>query len=228
VKERYLSHVLTTKPCIKVPRQKLKCAILDWNGTIFDDTDAVFSATTDGLSALGYPPPTFRRFRRTSAQDPVTHLHALGVTDTEHCRIFCAEFFGRYKRALAAHPPKVRERFPELLNVFREQGVSTAIVSNHPTEMLLGEVQQFNVEVDIVVGRNEENFSKRKRAQSLLDKLQINADQVTVIGDGMADVALATDLGALCIAVSWGMTSPGRLKKLGIQVVSCPSQIVVD
>jgi phosphoglycolate phosphatase-like HAD superfamily hydrolase len=94
--------------------------------------------------------------------------------------------------------------------------------------MLQADVKRHQVQVDHVVGREEDSFCKRQRAVRLLERLRVPPTKVVVIGDGLADEQLSKCLGARCIGVSWGMTHPTRLRELGVPVIASSSQIIVD
>lgn len=108
-----------------------------------------------------------------------------------------------------------------LLNA-KASGAMIAIASNKPQkstdEVYAKYLKQFDF--DYVYG-NREGFSHkpdRECGELILRALDARAEDTLVVGDGETDVKFAQNLGAACVAVTWGYRSAVTLEKEGAEI----------
>ncbi len=198
-----------------------KLAVFDWNGTLFDDTEANLIGANACLKAFGVEPIDLDRYR-DSFDFPVIHLYQRnGVSPDEFLSSpdkSSKLFVDVYEEA--ALKCGLREGTIDLLEWLKENNFSIIILTNHLTTNVQRQLERFNIwyYFDHLSGNisNESVISKmnkEKRMREYLEKNNINPEDAFIIGDSFEEPEIARHIGMKSINILGGCISEKRLKK---------------
>ena len=199
--------------------------VWDWNGTLFDDGDALVLATIEAFSETGLPEVTRERYQAHFTR-PISEFYdklaGKTLTPTEQAAV--DEHFQRsYARHLATatvHPDAVCA-----LTAWRDAGRGQSLLSMYPHERLLElaqlrEIADFFVLVDGI--RDDESPRKEPHLRRHLAALRSEPGRTVVVGDNVDDVHAARACRVHCVLYNPGeaaLTSQSRVRELGVPVV---------
>lgn len=189
----------------------------DWNGTLFDDTDAAIGALNDQLVCRGLKPIT-REYYRAHFAFPVRSFYAQVGMDLEH-EDWNALAQG-YHDAYHARPAQPNAEAVAALSLAREAGCRQAIVSALRQDYLDATVARFGLTdffAALIGADNLDGGSKLARAQAFLlqDRAAHGArERYVLIGDALHDAEVAEALGIGCVLFSGGSHAGERLARV--------------
>jgi len=208
-----------------------KLAIFDLDGTILDTLEDLTGAVNHVLAQFGYPFRTLdevRQFVGNGIHRTLEQAVPPGTGADLVDQLYQA--FTPYYQDHCADRTRPYEGIPELLRALRENGISTAVVSNKG-DMAVKALcaRYFPGLFDAAVG--ERPGVRRKPAPDgvleLLRSLNVPKEQAVYIGDSEVDVETARRAGLPCIGVDWGFRGRTFLLERGAPiVVDTPGEIV--
>lgn len=199
----------------------IKLVVWDWNGTLFDDTQAVvIAANKSEVPALGLKPITVEQMRESYEVPIIRAYENLGVDPA----VFTARsaeiapIFHKIYEPLAA---KARTRIGarETLRTLHRAGYTSIILSNHTVEGIyfqltrldLGEYFE-DVLANDSLGSAHHN-GKQHRLEAYLEKNAYEPSRVVIVGDTLEEIRIGSSLGIRTISVGGGICSTSRLEK---------------
>jgi phosphoglycolate phosphatase len=202
--------------------------ILDWNGTLLDDTWLCVESLNAQLAKQGLDAVNINRYREEFGF-PVRDFYVnLGFDFSTVSYEQIAESFHHYyniRRYSCSLHPYVNE----LIDWCRVKGYGPSILSVYRESYLLETLDfyQLREKVQHIVGQADEySIGKLQTGKKLLQVLAIDPGQVVLVGDSDHDFEVARDLGCCCILVDHGHNSTDRLKLRGAPVVSSLRDVV--
>src|SRR4051794_6317741 len=205
--------------------------VWDWNGTLFDDIDAVVEATNEVFASYGLPPMDQAYFRSVYSR-PIwaSYERILGraLEDGEWERLDAA-FHDSYHRLmercrLAADARAAIDALAgdghtqSVLSMWRHDRLSVAV-----RELGLGLVFR---RVDGLLAE-EAGGEKAEFLVRHLAALDLQAADVVMIGDSVDDAAAARHVGARAVLYTGGLQSRADLDRFGVPVVERLSDVTV-
>ena len=197
--------------------------IWDWNGTLFDDLDAVVDATNANLLGYRLAPLTAESLRAVYTR-PVWlyYERVIGrpLVDGEWDRLN-AGYHEQYHRLMAHCRLTADAR--STLQTWQSTGGSQSLLSMWQHDRLVPTVRDhFHIDayfarVDGVRGLG--GGAKAEYMVAHLGRLRLDPADVLVVGDSVDDVLAARQVGASAVAFTGGITGRDALAALGVPVV---------
>ncbi len=203
--------------------------LFDLDGTLLDTLADITAATNDILVRYGRPACTEEEMRGYIGNGAKHQFRSAWKAEVEDARL---------EEALAAYRPYYADYvgvthpydgIVELLQMLRERGFRTAIVTNKPklpTDRLCGRLLAGLV--DAVVG--EEPCRPKKPAPDMVEEamrlLGVSREDCVFVGDSEVDVMTARNAGMPCCACTWGYRSRRELLATGAEIlVDTPEEL---
>jgi len=197
--------------------------IWDWNGTLFDDIDAVVDATNANFAGYELPALTAETMRAAFTRPVwVYYENMLGrpLVEDEWLALD-AGFHLHYHRMMRFCGLTSDAR--SVLATWQSTGGSQSLLSMWKHERLVPAVRDyFHIEpyfarVDGVRGAG--GGSKTEHMIAHLAAMRLDPAEVLVVGDSVDDTLAAQHVGARAVAYTGGTTSRAALAALGVPVV---------
>ncbi len=197
----------------------IKLVAFDWNGTLFNDTQAQFQGFNHTLKQFKRKPISLSQFRQTY-DVPFSRMWlangGLISEMPEQNRIF----FGSYNKHFGQIPLKKHAK--KILAWLQKQKIKAIIFSNHPSRLITRDMARLKIETLIkkVLGRPPGDHthitqrSKEHRLQKYLQTIKVAPGEVLCVGDTIEEVEIAKDAHFISAALTTGDCSAQRLKKL--------------
>ena len=208
-----------------------KLIIFDLDGTILNTLEDLADSTNYALVMNGFSERTMEEVR-TFVGNGIGKLIERAVpagTGAEVVNKVLADFTEYYGKH-CADKTRPYDGIPELINVLRERGYQTAVVSNK-ADFAVQELceQYFSGLFDFVVGERKE--IRRKPAPDsvleVLERLHVEKEDALYIGDSEVDVQTAENAGIHQISVEWGFRTRDVLLSCGAEhIVMKPEEIL--
>lgn len=196
-------------------------AVFDWNGTLFDDTQATLKATNACLSSFGKPEIDMHTMQETFSFPLIHFYERMGVTADEYLERAEAEsavFLDCYEKAKLECG--VMDGAIALLEWLRAKNVHCMILSNHIQGNLDADVDMLGIAPYMAhISGNEtkatitQGLSKQIRLVAYMEEHGFASDRTFIIGDSHEEPELAKRLGILGISIAGGLLSAARLEK---------------
>lgn len=188
--------------------------IWDWNGTIVDDVSIAISIASRVLLRHGLPELTLERHRR-KFEIPIEHYYrAIGLQFTPEQLIELDEEFHREYDASRATINTFPDIAPTLEHI-QIAGAGNSVLSALPENLLHRDIKHFALESHFsrVIGRSGKLAgSKVTQGKSLFKELELDPQDVLVIGDTIYDAEVAHALGTDCALLPRGHQDEERLR----------------
>lgn len=196
--------------------------VWDWNGTLFDDIDAVAAATSEVLVEAGLAPITAAEHRRLFTRPVwVFYERLLGrpLADGEFERLDrrFSEAYERHAIDCGLAPDAW-----QVLRGFQRRGRSQSLLSMARHEALVPLVTKLGIQPEFVRLdglRGPPGGHKAGHLVTHLGTLGLAGPQVLVVGDSVDDAHAAAHVGADCVLYTRGHASRDALEGAGVPVV---------
>jgi phosphoglycolate phosphatase-like HAD superfamily hydrolase len=214
-----------------VRSERLGHVVWDWNGTILDDNDAVVTAVNSVCAAFGraaidlaYLQSIYRRPLLSSYQE----LLGRDLTTDDWANID-RTYHHAYRELL--HTTRLAPGVPAELHRWAERGGSQSLLSmwfhdelvplvtEHGLADLFARVDGLRVDVG--------GHGKAAHLIEHLEALQVDPDEVTLIGDVLDDADAAEAAGTRCVLVTTGVMARSTLESAGVPVVDSVAEALV-
>jgi phosphoglycolate phosphatase-like HAD superfamily hydrolase len=201
-----------------VPGQvRIDHIVWDWNGTLFDDGDALVEATIDAFAATGLSPVTRERYQDHFVRpipDFYDRLAGRTLSAAEQ-----AALDGQFQRSYARHIASAA------LAAWQQAGGSQSLLSMYPPEKLLALVGRWSIaryfgRIDGLDDR--ESPRKEPHLRRHLAELGASTARVLLVGDSIDDVHAARACGTPCVLYypdDRALLSRARVRDLVVPVV---------
>ena len=205
-----------------------KHIIWDWNGTLVDDVWLVVEVMNKMLKKRHLPSIDSKKYREIF-DFPVTKYYSkLGFDFSnesfeELTDEFISEYYARFNGC------KLFDEVEEVLKKIRDRGISQSILSASKEDILIEKIKYYGIDkyfCRIIGIENHYAESKVEGGKKWIAKLNLNPQDVLLIGDTIHDYDVSKHIGCDCLLVANGHHSYERLAKLGIDVVSTLKEII--
>jgi phosphoglycolate phosphatase len=194
--------------------------VFDWNGTLIDDADAFLQTTNAILSRFGRAAIDMHTLRE-QCEVPLSILYRnLGMSEREvaEVEIDDSAFFHDIYEPLASKAD-LRQGARRILEMARQQSVSTIILSNHIIEPLRIQLRRLRIADCITQVLAFESRATQYKSMSKGDRLgvymrtnNLSSDSTFIIGDMPIETEIARNLGLISISITGGFVSESRLR----------------
>jgi len=197
---------------------RYSCVIWDWNGTLADDVIASLKATNDILARHGKPPndlAQYYAYMDTPISRFYEHLFNLNEVPMSVIGREFYEFYPKYFEGLHAGAET-------LLKKLHSAGVRQVILSSGHRENVERDTAAQGIRPyfdEILAADDLLAESKEERGRLWVQRQNIPAEQMVVIGDTLHDLAAARYIGADCILCAIGHQSEADLLTGGVPVI---------
>jgi len=197
---------------------RYRCVIWDWNGTLADDLEASLKATNDILARHGKPPidlAQYYAYMDTPISRFYEHLFNLNEVPMSVIGREFYEFYPKYFEGLHAGAET-------LLKKLHSAGVRQVILSSGHRENVERDTAAQGIRPyfdEILAADDLLAESKEERGRLWVQRQNIPAEQMVVIGDTLHDLAAARYIGADCILCAIGHQSEADLLTGGVPVI---------
>ncbi|MFG3256764.1 HAD family hydrolase [Streptomyces sp. NPDC048172] len=203
-------------------RDGITHVVWDWNGTLFDDADALIASTIEAFAREGLPPLTAERYRALHTQ-PIDAFYdrLLGrpVPEDRRARLHAAfhESYGRRRPALGL-APDARAALAEAARA----GLTQSVLSMHPHDVLGTLIDRFALRPHLVRvdgQRGPDAGYKRDHLAAHLRALARGPGEVLLVGDSVDDARAAAATGVRCVLYASGLHALDVLRAERVPVV---------
>ena len=195
--------------------------IWDWNGTLLNDLDLSITTINRLLHKRGLPLLTPNTYKERFSFPVKNYYEEIGFDfSKEDFSIPAREFIDFYNGNVAKcslHPDTHK-----VLNHIKNNGMRQFVLSAMQENMLKQTLNQQRIDdyFETIAGLSDHYaHSKIERGQKLIEQLDIDKNQTTMIGDTIHDFEVAEELGIHCILVANGHQSGERLKQTQAPVI---------
>ncbi len=189
-----------------------KTIIFDLDGTLLDTLDDLWTAVNAALQKCGLP-LRGREEVRAFVGNGIYNLMQRAAGEVPQKVL--EEAFAEFKRYYGLHcedKTKPYEGIMQLLQVCKEKGIQTAVVSNK-ADFAVKKLAKtyFGDLLAEAVGENEAEGIRKKPAPdsllSVMERLGATREDTVYVGDSEVDIQTAQNAGVDCISVTWGFKS---------------------
>ena len=205
--------------------------VWDWNGTLFNDIDAVVAATNEVFASYGLPPIGLAAFRSAYTRPVwVSYERMLGraLEDGEWQRLDVA-FHDAYHRLMERCRLTADAR--RTIDALADAGHTQSLLSMWRHERLATAVRVYGIEavfrrVDGLLPE-QAGGSKSEFMVRHLAALGVDAADVVMVGDSIDDAVAARHAGARAVLYTGGMQARVDLDGFGVPVIDRLSDVTV-
>lgn len=186
---------------------EFRLAIFDWNGTTLDDLPVVYGSVREIFRTYGLPAPSLDEYREEITTDFMKFYEKHGLIGAKP-----EDLNAIRKRYLAehGHDAKLHKGAKDLIELCRNIGLQTAIVSAEIPEVLEKKLSEFGIFplVDRITGGA---YDKPKALIETLDFLGVQAEKAFYLDDTFDGLMAAKSVGITTIGFCNGYNSRKRI-----------------
>jgi len=202
--------------------------IWDWNGTLIDDVWLVVEIMNKMLKKRNLPGLDSKKYREIF-DFPVTKYYLkLGYDFSresfEELTVeFISEYYARFNEC------KLFDEAEEVLKEISDRGIGQSILSASKEDVLTEKIRYYGIDkyfCRILGLDNHYAESKVDRGKKWIAELNLNPQDVLLIGDTTHDYIVSKHIGSDCLLIANGHYNYERLTKSGVDVVSSLKEII--
>ena len=206
---------------------KYKHIIWDWNGTLIDDVWLVVDIMNKMLEKRNLPGIDSKRYREIF-DFPVMDYYAKLEFDFSNESFeeltveFISEYYTRFNEC------KLFDEVKEVLKKIRDMKISQSILSASKEDVLIEKIKYYGIDkyfCRIMGLENHYAESKVERGKKWIAELNLNPQDVLLIGDTAHDYIVSRNIGSDCLLIANGHHNYERLAKLGVEVINSLKEI---
>jgi phosphoglycolate phosphatase len=210
-----------------------KAIIFDLDGTLLDTLDDLGNAMNRVLADMGFPTHAIDEYR-SFIGDGIEKLINRALPEKNRNEITvhtCLKAFLEDYHKNSNSYTRPYKGIPELLDVLKERGLQTAVLSNKPhdtTTVCVAELLQ-RWQFDVVLGHRDGTPYKPDPggALEISERLNIPPGEFLFLGDSGVDMETAIAAGMFPVGALWGFRGEEELEERGAQVlISDPLDIL--
>ncbi len=202
--------------------------IWDWNGTLIDDVWLVVEIMNKMLKKRNLPGIDSKKYKEIF-DFPVTKYYLkLGYDFSkesfEELTVeFISEYYARFNEC------KLFDKVEEVLKEINDRGIGQSILSASKEDVLTEKIRYYGIDkyfCRILGLDNHYAESKVDRGKKWIAELNLNPQDVLLIGDTTHDYIVSKHIGSDCLLIANGHYNYERLTKSGVDVVSSLKEII--
>lgn len=200
--------------------KKFKHVIWDWNGTLLEDVDLCVSIMNSILSEKEMKTISMEYYKNIFTIPVYDYYQKLNFDfELESFESIGKRFIDKYEELkFNSHLYQGAE---SILKYIHEAGVQQSVLSGYFQETLESIISEFQLcdYFDHLVGMNDIYAgSKITNGKKLIELLNLNGEDVIMVGDTCHDYEVACEIGAEIVLMSNGHQSEEKLKKCGVEI----------
>ena len=202
--------------------------IWDWNGTLIDDVWLVVEIMNKMLKKRNLPGIDSKKYREIF-DFPVTRYYLklgfdFSLEPFEELTVeFISEYYERFNEC------KLFDKAEEVLKEISDRGIGQSILSASKEDVLTEKIRYYGIDkyfCRILGLDNHYAESKVDRGKKWIAELNLNPQDVLLIGDTTHDYIVSKHIGSDCLLIANGHYNYERLTKSGVDVVSSLKEII--
>lgn len=210
---------------------KFDAVLFDLDGTLTDTLEDLADSVNHALSKFGFPERSLEEVR-SFVGNGVRKLIFLSVplgTSEETAEACLAEFKAYYEKHSTVKT-KPYDGIINMLEVLKNQGIKTAVVTNKMDAAAQVIVRYFfDGLIDFAVGQVD-GVAQKPQPDGIylaLERLGVSKEKAVYVGDSEVDCITSANAGLPCIGVTWGFRSPEILRENGADYLAdSPEEIL--
>ena len=207
---------------------KYKHIIWDWNGTLINDVWLVVEIMNKMLKKRNLPKIDSEKYKEIF-DFPVTKYYSkLGFDfSNESFEKLTVEFISEYYKRF--NECKLFDEVEEVLKKITDMGISQSILSASKEDVLIEKIKYYGIDkyFSRIIGlKNHYAESKVERGKNWIAELNLNPQEVLLIGDTIHDYDVSKHIGSDCLLIANGHHSYEKLASLGVDVISTLKEII--
>jgi len=207
---------------------KYKHIIWDWNGTLINDIWLVVEIMNKMLKKRNMPGIDSKKYREIFDFPVIDYYAKLGFNFSkesfEELTVeFISEYYTRFNEC------KLFNEVEEVLKKIRDMGIPQSILSASKEDVLIEKIKYYGIDkyFNRIIGlENHYAESKVERGKKWIDELNLNPQDVLLMGDTAHDYDVSKHIGCDCLLIANGHYSYERLAKLGVDVIDTLKEMI--
>jgi len=197
-----------------------KFIVWDWNGTLFDDFDAMLTCNNIIFERFGHAPSTPDTYRQHYEIPFSALLRNQGFKDDEVAALdeLSKEIFHDQYEPHAASI-NLREGAEELLRDASKYGIQSLILSNHLVEPIRAQLKRLKIDhlfAEVLAYANRgvqfRDMTKGEKLRHYMKNQPVRAGNTLIVGDSTEEIEIARTQGLISVAITGGCVSEARLR----------------
>lgn len=190
----------------------------DFDGTIADTGEGIFSSVSYAIAAMGFPPLPDSRLR-TFIGPPIfnSFRRELGMNDEQSAKAV-EKYRERYSES-GIYQLEVYEGIEELIRDLKNSGIKVAIASSKPEKFVVRLVEFLKMDslIDFIAAPESDKApeSKAVLVEKAVKHFGVDKSRALMVGDRCFDIDGANGAGIKSIGVTFGYGSREELEKTG-------------
>ena len=197
---------------------KYRAVLFDLDGTINDSGPGIMNSVRYALEKMGYPPLEEATLRKYVGPSLLYSFQTFSHMNGEEAERAIALYRECYS-AGEAYNLTVYDGMEELLEALRENGVRCAVVTSKPQLKSEDILEHFDLlrYFECVTGPSPEDGSNQKSVliRAALRKMNLQKEDVVMVGDTRFDIIGAAQAGCDSIGVTYGYGTEEELRQSG-------------
>ncbi len=185
-----------------MPGRSLRALLFDWDGTLWDSSEASYRSYARLFEGYGIPFDR-RRFEETYSPDWYVTYRALGLPEG-----LWEEADGRWMAEYAREERRLLPDAREALAQVQRRGLALGLVTSGSRDRVLGELDAFAIRglfTAVVCGEDVERRKPDPEGLLLaLERVGARPGEAAYLGDSPEDVAMAKAAGVLSVGIPGG------------------------
>ena len=189
----------------------IRLIVFDLDGTLLDSAQAYIAGIQATIHSLGLPKPDASEIRKTIGKLPLAEtLGLLGLPQTK-----IRKGIKRYQelRPEFSNMIRVYPGVTDVLSALKAKNIECAVLTMKTQASADYRIDQFKLRKFFtdIIGVTE--LSKAATLRKLLLKYKVKSHEAIMIGDGIADIEAAKEVGTWAIAINSGYQEVEKLKE---------------
>lgn len=198
-----------------------KSIIWDWNGTLLNDVEISILSMNQMLEKRNIPLLNVEKYQNIFTFPVQDYYVKAGVNFDKHeWDTVAMEFINNYRKNIVG--AQLHADATNILEYFKTRHIRQFILSAMEQDFLEETIGNFGIDAmfERIVGLNNHYAAtKEENARRLIADINVNKNEICMIGDTIHDFEVAQSAGVACILISRGHQSHVRLKSTGALVI---------
>ncbi len=199
----------------------MKLVLWDWNGTLLNDAPILWGIFNELMHTYGYDTVTFERYQEIY-RHPVQEMYEEVGFDLERYSFdeVALKWHDLYRLRMSS--VSLHDDVPRALTTLSQRGSRQMVLSALPEVLLRDVVRVHGIDHFFEQVRGLSDHHARGKVdvgKVLVESLDVDGSEITVIGDSSHDAEVARQIGSRCLLVCRGAESKQRLEAHGFPVL---------
>lgn len=191
-------------------KPKFDCVIFDFDGTLSDTSEGIFTSLRYAFSALGMPEPPLDVLRTFIGPSMYFSFHeTIGLDEETTYR--AVEKYREHYRPTGVLMCKLYDGIFDLLVDLKARGITLCVASTKPQQHLDRAVVHLGVkELFTRIVGSELSGSTNDKVEQI--RAAMAGKRPIMVGDAVFDIRSAREVGIPVVAAAWGFTAREKLE----------------